>query len=127
MVLDVWDQVITDVNENLITKITIYSTAWLTFIDDLKVSRIVAPEVAIVNLIEDIESMDINEGNVNSYLSKLDNILKSLENENDDVAINQLEALINAIEAQRGNKLTEEEADALITAAQNIIDYINGI
>jgi len=124
-VLDVWDLISIDIGQNIITKARLSGIPMRVFIDDLKVCRIVSPEVAIENLIDDIENMELNGGNANSFLSKLDNILMLLENGNDDVAINLLEALINAIEAQRGNKLTDEEADALIEAAQNIIDYIN--
>jgi hypothetical protein len=123
--IDEWDPIGVDVGENIITRAVIHGGTLLTYIDDLKVCRIVAPEIVIQNLIDDIENMDLNAGNVNSFLSKLDNILMLLENGNDNVAINLLEALINAVEAQRGNKLTNEEADALITAAQNIINYIN--
>ncbi len=39
-------------------------------------------------------------------------------------AINSLEALINEVEAQRGKKISEKDADALIAAAQQIIDLI---
>ena len=34
------------------------------------------------------------------------------------------QAFINAVNAQRGKKITEEEADALIEDAQSIIDLI---
>ena len=39
-------------------------------------------------------------------------------------AINSLEAFINEIEAQRGNKIPVDDADALIAAAQEIIDLL---
>ena len=46
-------------------------------------------------------------------------------NENNDVAaVNSLEAFINAVQAQRGNKIPEADADALIAAAQQIIDLL---
>ena len=38
-----------------------------------------------------------------------------------NAAINQLNAFINQVEAQRGKKITDEDADALISAAQRII------
>ena len=39
-------------------------------------------------------------------------------------AMNSLESFINAIEAQRGNKISDADADALIAAAQQIIDLL---
>ncbi len=39
-------------------------------------------------------------------------------------AINSLEAFINEIEAQRGKKISDAEANALIAIAQQIIDLI---
>ena len=41
--------------------------------------------------------------------------------ENDGAAINQLNAFINAVEVQSGKKLTEEQAEELIAAAEAII------
>jgi len=42
----------------------------------------------------------------------------------ENAAINKLNAFINQIEAQRGKKITDEEADTLIAEAQRIIDSI---
>jgi hypothetical protein len=39
-------------------------------------------------------------------------------------AVNALGALINAVEAQRGNKIPEADADVLIADAQHIIDLL---
>ena len=48
-------------------------------------------------------------------------------NQNNDVAaINSLEAFINAVEAQRGTKIAEADADDLVAAAQAIIDALSG-
>ena len=53
-------------------------------------------------------------------LSALDDV-----NSNNDVAaINSLNAFINAVEAQRGNKISNEDADALIAAVQSIISAL---
>ena len=64
--------------------------------------------VKIENLINDIEEMGLHQGLEKSLTSKLKNAIKSLENGNIDDAINQLNAFINLVEAQRGKKLTEE-------------------
>jgi photosystem II stability/assembly factor-like uncharacterized protein len=80
----------------------------------------------IENLISDIENLNLPKGYENSLISKLENALKSIQKENDEAAINQLNAFINAVDAQRDKKLTVEEADALITMALWIIDNLSG-
>jgi hypothetical protein len=57
--------------------------------------------------------------------SKLDEALSALVDvnvnvNNDGAACNSFAAFINAVEAQRGNKLTNAQADQLIAAAQGI-------
>jgi len=89
----------------------------------------VSPEKAIEDLIKDVESMNLQQGVDNSLDAKLDAVLKSLEalntNQRND-AINKLYAFINEVEAQRGNKITNEQADNIISEAQRIIDLIEG-
>ncbi|MCK4849989.1 MAG: hypothetical protein KAT11_01495 [Phycisphaerae bacterium] len=60
----------------------------------------------------------------NSLASKVNNALKSVDKEKDTAAINVLEALINQIEAQRGNKISDEAADMLIAYANALIAQI---
>lgn len=46
-------------------------------------------------------------------------------NQNNDVtAINSLQAFINAVKVQRGDKISETNAVELIAAAQEIIDLL---
>ena len=52
--------------------------------------------------------------------------IDSLENGQDSAAVNKFEAFINQVQAQRGKKLTDEEADKLIADVQAIIDYVQG-
>tara|TARA_B100001123_G_scaffold213524_1_gene241118 strand:- start:11502 stop:11666 length:165 start_codon:yes stop_codon:yes gene_type:complete len=54
----------------------------------------------------------------------LDAAVSSLERGDDGAAVNQLEAFINKVEAQRGKKISDEDADTLIALAQAIIDAI---
>lgn len=90
--------------------------------DIITVSIVVTnPSEEVTNLIEDIESMDLHHGLENSLTQKLMNVLQSLGKWWVNDAINQLNAFINQVEAQRGNKLTEVQADYLVTAAQAII------
>ena len=81
----------------------------------------------IEQLIDQVEALNLQQGIANSLDAKLDSVSKTLDdvNENNDVAaINALGAFINAVEAQRGNKIPEADADTLTTAAQQIIDLI---
>jgi len=80
-------------------------------------------------LAQDVIDLELQPGLENSLLAKLDAALQKLEddNENNDAAtINLLEAFINTVEAQRGKKIPEADADALIAAAQEIIDLLSG-
>lgn len=85
------------------------------------------PEEAIFDLIDTVETMNLHHGIENSLDAKLDAALNALDdlNENNYVAaINSLNAFINAVEAQRGKKVTNEQADILVDDAQYIIDLI---
>ena len=64
------------------------------------------------------------ETNRVAYCDSLENALKSLEKGKDKTAINQMNAFINECEAQSGKKLTEEQAETLIAAAEVIISTI---
>lgn len=86
-----------------------------------------SPAQAIDELISTVEDMNLQQGIENSLDAKLNAVLQALDdvNENNDVAaINSLEAFINAVEAQRGNKISEKDADELIAIAQQIINLI---
>jgi len=87
----------------------------------------ITPQVRIEQLITKVLSLNLQQGISNSLDSKLDAVKKALEdvNENNDgAAINALGAFINAVNAQRGGKISEEDADALIEMAQQIIDLL---
>ncbi len=76
-------------------------------------------------MLEDVEEMDLPVGVETALTSTLDAAINSLDNGHTTAAINQLNAFINQVNAQRtANKLTDEEADALIAAAQWIINNI---
>ena len=68
--------------------------------------------------------MNLQQGISNSLDAKLDAALKAMDDfnaYNDIAAINTLEAFVAAVQAQGGNKIPAEDANALITAAQEII------
>jgi hypothetical protein len=85
----------------------------------------VTPTELIEDFIEYIESLNLQRGIENSLLSKLNRIIKLLERGQNNVAINQLNAFINEVEALRGKKLTNEQADYLIGEAEKIIYVIS--
>ncbi len=85
---------------------------------------VLTPEEAILALIDQVEALNLHQGIDNSLDAKLEAALNALDdvNQNNDVgAINTLEAFINAVEAQRGSKIPEAQADALIALAEEII------
>jgi hypothetical protein len=78
----------------------------------------------IIQLITKVLALNLQAGIENSLDAKLDAALQALDdlNTNNDVAaINAIEAFINAVEAQSGNKIQPEDADDLIETAINII------
>jgi fructose-bisphosphate aldolase class 1 len=77
--------------------------------------------VSLDALIGIIISLKIPKGLKNSLFSKLENVLHSLENYKIKAAIYQLRAFINFVEAQRGKKLSREEAKELMSTARSII------
>jgi parallel beta-helix repeat protein len=87
------------------------------------------PQTKIVELIDTVEVMNLHQGIDNSLDAKLDaaaNALDDVNQNNDVAAINSLNAFINAVEAQRDNKITNEQADTLIADANYIITLLSG-
>ncbi|MEX1026489.1 MAG: hypothetical protein WD049_00555 [Candidatus Paceibacterota bacterium] len=85
-------------------------------------------EENLTDLLEDLIEVTaiVNEINgINSSLdSKLESALESFTAENADQrqdAVNKLESFIKSVEAQKGKKISEEDADLLIDAANSII------
>jgi len=87
------------------------------------------PETLTQVLINEVADLNLQQGIDNTLDAKLDTALTVLDdvNGNNDVAAaNALDAFINAVEAQRGKKITDAEADQLIAAALAIIDLLEG-
>ena len=59
-----------------------------------------------------------------SLVAKLRSAIDALDRGNDKIAGNKLGAFINHVEAQRGKKFSEEDADGLIEKANRIIEAI---
>ena len=83
--------------------------------------QVVSPSEDIESLINDIGEMNLDQGFENSLTQKLMNVIQSIGNEWYQDAINQLNAFINQVDGQRGDRLTDEQADYLIAEAQTII------
>jgi hypothetical protein len=83
------------------------------------------PDNSVYELLDDIDALGLTNGVKESLGSKLGDVLDSLEEEEYKSAGNQLEAFINQVEAQRGKKLTDDQADQLVTAAEIIIYMIS--
>ncbi len=85
------------------------------------------PVELLISLAQDVIALNLQQGISNSLDVKLEAAMQALDdiNENNDVAaINTLEAFMNAVEAQRGNKISEADADALIAKVLEIIDLL---
>ena len=85
---------------------------------------VLSPAQAIVGLIGIVEDMNLQQGIANSLDVKLEAVQDALVAANAGVrqdAVNKLEAFINAVEAQRGKVLTDEQADQLVNYANRII------
>ncbi len=98
------------------------------FVVKLKLS-ILTPAEAIQEIIADVVALNLKQGISNSLDSKLDAAAQALDdlNQNNDVAaINALQALINSVEAQRGVRIADADADAIIAAVQAIIARLGG-
>jgi hypothetical protein len=86
------------------------------------------PVELVIYLAQDVIELNLQQGIENSLDAKLSAAMQALDdiNENNDVAaVNNLEAFINAVEAQRGNRIPEADADALIADVLQIINLLS--
>ena len=116
------DQVVLEIDGNGYNSIGVNFTITLTSRDSGD------PVAAIEDLALAVIEMNLQNGIANSLDSKLDTALNALIDanfNNDGAACNSLAAFINAVEAQRGNKLTNAQADQLIASAQEIQALLN--
>jgi photosystem II stability/assembly factor-like uncharacterized protein len=82
---------------------------------------------AVLYLSDVIASLNLGNGISTELDSKLHNVeaaLNAANSGNRGDALNKLQAFINSVQAQRGKKLTYEQADYLIKAAQMIMGSI---
>ena len=93
-------------------------------IDDVELYGAMYATVKTQQLIDKIVALELPAGIENSLVSKLENAIDSIQKAQEKAAVNKLEAFINEVEAQRGKKIPEADADALIALAQAIIDLL---
>jgi parallel beta-helix repeat protein len=84
---------------------------------------VITSEQATLNLINTVLALNLDDGIENSFVSKLQNAIKSISNDRPSAEF-QMGAFINEVNAQRGISLSDAEADMLIGYAQWIIDNI---
>ena len=88
----------------------------------------VAPETVLTNLADTVAELNVKSGITSALDSKLQNALDALaEASSGDIpsASGKLGAFINSVEAQRGKAISDEDADALITAAEAALALLN--
>jgi len=84
--------------------------------------------VLIDNLDSYVDDLNLSQNIENSLCAKLGVAMKAIRDlkQNNDVgAVNAIGAFVNQVEAQRGKKITEEDAAALISKAQAIIALLS--
>ncbi|MEW5816992.1 MAG: PKD domain-containing protein [Spirochaetota bacterium] len=107
--------------------LTVTDTAGASNSDTLTVT-VQTPAQATESLIAVVQTFNLQQGIENSLDAKLSAAIDSLNDlnlNNNVAALNSLQAFINAVNAQRGNQITDAQADALIQEAQEIINHIS--
>ena len=89
--------------------------------NDTQVVTVLSADAAAEALTETIGELGLPAGTVSALTGTLDNAAASFAAGNVTPGTNQMEAFIKKIEAQRGKKISEEDADALIDLAERII------
>ena len=125
---------------------TVMSNAPLIYTADETLTVIATKESKTRYMINEVEelmatldNMDIQAGVKNSLQNKLENALDKLNTALDDIlngdethannmlncAQNKINSFINEVEAQRGKKISNEDADRLLDMGQILINHID--
>ena len=78
-------------------------------------------------MIDAVNALGLSKGRTTALIASLDAALEQVNRGNDKTAINALGAFINKVEAQAGKSIDPSDAEALIAAAEDIIDAINNL
>ena len=76
----------------------------------------------MITLVEDYNFQNGIQNSLDGKLEAALSVLSDLNENNDVAALNSLNAFVSYVEVQRGNQLSDEQADVLIAAAQAVID-----
>jgi len=117
----IWDGYTDDYFHGDIDEVALYSRALTA---DEVFLRYVTTLVEALG--EQLLALDLHQGTQKSLAAKLKTASKKFDQANYVAAINVLEAFINAVEAQSGNKIDEDDADSLIATAEAIIEALEG-
>ncbi len=84
----------------------------------------VSSEDLIDNLIDFIDNLTINQGIKKAFTSRLSNAVQSIQEQDYQTAVDQLNSIINTVNAQRGKQLEEDDADEIIRQIKSILSSI---
>ena len=131
-----WDLATVDLGDNAITNCELISQQGGGYIDNLAVTRLFPPETPeeMLTVTATLIMDGVVEGNIDAeleqgLLANVDAALAALDrgNPNDaKVAMNDLKALINQVEAQMDKKITADVAAQIIQNANAIITQLGG-
>jgi hypothetical protein len=79
------------------------------------------PDELVLNLTDAVEDLALDPDTETTLIPKLDQALGAIDVDKPDKAITKLEQFIKQVNKERGDTLTDEEADALIKVAENAI------
>lgn len=106
-----------------------FATSQGAFLFQLTDFSISPPDVRelLSSLVSSVIGLNLQKGISNSFDAKLTAAMAALDDDNDrnnGAAVNAMQAFINAVEAQRADRLDAAEADTLISQARRIIAVI---
>jgi hypothetical protein len=84
--------------------------------------HVISPAEQIHNLINTVNEMNLSYGMSTSLVAKLNTVIDSLSKGNCISATNELNAFINEVNAQSGKKISQAQANSLLSGAKNILD-----
>ena len=80
------------------------------------------------NFVDTEAGLDSETGLTNRRTAKIEAALRKVEDgnvANDAAAVGSLEAFIHQVNAQRGKKISEADADDLVAGAEELISVLN--
>lgn len=78
----------------------------------------------LIVLVEIVSSSSMPRGIQNSLLKKLESAQAALDRGNMQATRGKLKAFVNAVRAQRGKTLPEEQADVLLQLAESVLSIL---